>query len=308
MVVVVLPRFTQPRGAMRCIVAGGRDMVKTGQMTEVRQLTYQPPRRTSTPVETMSFATLRRLDNGSTQRADFHVLALVRGGRGRVSIDFEDHPLAPRDVVWIRPGVVHRWDDLGDLAGELVLFLPTAPITPGSRALEAAPSISACWTATGRAWPLIMAALGHLRLEAGAAEDARGGELPKLLLSALLLRLDAPSGAHGAENDVFRRFRHAVEEDFRAHHDVAHYGRRLGYSPRTLTRRVQAATGRSAKDYLCERLLLEAKRLLAHDRLSAARCGQRLGFPDASNFSAFFLREAGMRPGEWQTANLTGRP
>jgi glutamate/tyrosine decarboxylase-like PLP-dependent enzyme len=28
----------------------------------------------------------------------------------------------------------------------------------------------------------------------------------------------------------------------------------------------------------------------------------------ASNFSAFFLREAGVRPGAWQTANLAGRP
>jgi AraC-like DNA-binding protein len=34
----------------------------------------------------------------------------------------------------------------------------------------------------------------------------------------------------------------------------------------------------------------------------------RAGLPDASNFSAFFLRETGVRPGAWQTANLAGRP
>jgi AraC family transcriptional regulator, transcriptional activator of pobA len=104
-------------------------------------------------------------------------------------------------------------------------------------------------------------------------------------------------------NDAFLRFRYATEEDFRAHHDVAHYARRLGYSPRTLSRAVHAATGRSAKDYLCERVLLEAKRLLAHDHLSQAQCGQRLGFSDAANFSAFFLRETGLRPGAWQRAH-----
>jgi AraC-like DNA-binding protein len=283
-------------------------MVKNGHVTAIRQLTYQPPQGAPAPVETMSFAMLRRLNDGSTQRGDFHVLALVRRGRGRVSIDFSDHPLAARNVVWIRPGMVHRWDNLGDLAGDLVLFVPNAPITPGSRDLAADPSTSACWTATDQAWPLITAALGHLRLEAGATQDTRTGELLSLLLSALLLRLNPPTGADRAENDTFHRFRNAVEEDFRAHHDVAHYGRRLGYSPRTLSRSVQTATGRSAKDYLCERLLLEAKRLLAHDRLSPARCRQRLGFPDASNFSAFFLREAGVRPGAWQTANLAGRP
>jgi AraC family transcriptional activator of pobA len=283
-------------------------MVKNGHVTAIRQLTYQPPREAPAPVETMSFAMLRRLNDGSTQRGDFHVVAVVCRGRGRVSIDFSDHPLVARNVVWIRPGVVHRWDNLGDLAGDLVLFVPTAPITPGSRDLAADLSTSACWAATDTVWPLITAALGHLRLEAGATQDTRTGELLGLLLSALLLRLDPPTGADRAENDIFHHFRNAVEEDFRVHHDVAHYGRRLGYSPRTLSRSVQAATGRSAKDYLCERLLLEAKRLLAHDRLSPARCGQRLGFPDASNFSAFFLREAGVRPGAWQTANLAGRP
>jgi AraC family transcriptional activator of pobA len=201
-----------------------------------------------------------------------------------------------------RPGVVHRWDDIGGLSGDLVLFVPTAPVTPAARDVAADPGTAACWTVTDPAWPLITAALGHLRLEAGAPQDNRTRELPSLLLSALLLRLDPPTGTGRARDDVFRRFRDAVEEDFRGHHDVTHYARRLGYSARTLSRHVRAATGRSAKDYLCERLALEAKRLLAHDRLSPARCGHRLGFADVANFSAFFLREVGIRPGAWQQA------
>lgn len=283
-------------------------MVKNGHVTVIRQLTYQPPRTASVAVETMSFQRLRQLDDGSTQRGDFHVLAVIRRGTGRVSIDFSEHSLARRNVVWIRPGVVHRWDDIGDLSGDLVLFVPTAPITPGSRDLAADPSTSACWVARDTVWPLITAALGHLSLEADTMQDTRTGELLGLLLSALLLRLAPPAGIDRAQSDIFRRFRAAVEEDFRVHRDLTHYGRRLGYSPRTLSRSVRAATGHTAKHYLCERLVLEAKRLLAHDRLSPARCGQRLGFPDASNFSAFFLREVGVRPGAWQTVNLAGRP
>jgi AraC family transcriptional regulator, transcriptional activator of pobA len=89
--------------------------------------------------------------------------------------------------------------------------------------------------------------------------------------------------------------------------DVAHYARRLGYSARTLSRGVHAAIGRSAEDYLCERLLLEAKRLLAHDKLSQAQCGQRPGFTDAENFSAFSLRETGLRPRAWLRANVVLR-
>ena len=272
-------------------------------MPEVRQLAYQPPGGTFAPVETMSFATLRRLNDGSTQRADFHVLTVVRRGRGEVSMDFSRHRLAARSVTWLPPGVVHRWSDIAGLAGDIVLFVPTAPVTPASRDLAGGLMTGACWTAADRAWPLITIALAHLRLESGAPTGTVSVELASLLLSALLLRLDPPGAPGRSANDAFLRFRQAAEADFRRHHDVAHYARRLGYSPRTLSRVVHAATGQSAKDYLCERLLLEAKRLLAHDRLSQAQCGQRLGFSDAANFSAFFLRETGLRPGAWLRAN-----
>lgn len=65
---------------------------------------------------------------------------------------------------------------------------------------------------------------------------------------------------------------------------------------------MRQATGRTAKAYLVERLVLEAKRLLAHERLTAARCAGVLGFPDASNFSVFFHKATGERPGAWQAA------
>jgi AraC family transcriptional activator of pobA len=87
------------------MVDDGRDVVKTGRVTAIRQLAYIPAREALTPVETMSFATLSRMNDGSTQRGDFHVIAAVLGGRGRVSIDFAEHPLSARDLVWIRPGV-----------------------------------------------------------------------------------------------------------------------------------------------------------------------------------------------------------
>ena len=56
----------------------------------------------------MSFQTLRRLNDGATQRGDFHVLGIIRRGHGSVSADFSAHTLTPRTVVLIGPGVVHQ--------------------------------------------------------------------------------------------------------------------------------------------------------------------------------------------------------
>ncbi len=271
-------------------------MVNSGQV--IRQQRYSPPDPARGQIEVMSFPALRRMNPGLTQRGDFFVLGLVRRGSGTVTADFSDHDLAARTVTLIPPGTVHRWGEIDGIEGDLVLFVPTAP-TPAARAAIDA-SIAHCWIAPEPTWPLIQAAVKHLRLELDHARRHDG--ILNLLLSALLLRLEPPAPVDEGGREIFQVFRAQVEKGFRRHHDVEFYAQTLGYAPRTLSRAAQAATGRSAKAYLNERLLLEAKRLLAHEGLSAARCADRLGFRDASNFSAFFLRESGIRPGAWQAS------
>jgi len=271
-------------------------MVKTGLMTVVRHMTYQPAGSPAASVETMTFERLREMNDGGTQRADFHVLALVDAGRGSVTVDFVRHPLEPRSAVWVAPGAVHRWDDIAGVTGRIVLFVPAAPVTAATRELAASPDLVARWRIPDDDWPLVDIAGTHLVLEAEAAST----EIPGILLSALIARLRPPRGEAGPANPIFRLFRASVEAHFREHHDADYYARALGYAPRTLSRAAQQATGRTAKAYVVDRVILEAKRLLAHDGLTAAGCARALGFPDASNFSAFFLKATGMRPGAWK--------
>jgi AraC family transcriptional activator of pobA len=293
--------FIKPLQLRRGIGATGRPMVKTGHMTVIRQMTYQPVGRGASAVETMTFGRLRELNDGGTQRADFHVLAVIDAGYGAVTVDFFQHPLRARSAVWVAPGAVHRWDDIAGVAGQVVLFVPTAPVTRATRELVASPDPVAHWSIPDADWPFVDSARNHLLLEVTAPPGAPAG-LPEILLSALIARLCPPHTEARPANPVFRLFRSSVEAHFREHHDAGYYARALGYAPRTLSRAVQQATGRTAKAYIVDRIVLEAKRLLAHDRLTAARCASTLGFPDASNFSVFFQKATGIRPGAWQAA------
>jgi AraC-like DNA-binding protein len=103
----------------------------------------------------------------------------------------------------------------------------------------------------------------------------------------------------GTPDGTFDRFRARVDEDFRHHRDVGYYARVLGYAERTLTRTVIAATGGTAKAFIDQRVVLEAKRLLVYRRVTAAVVAAELGFADPSAFSVFFTRVAGLRPGAW---------
>lgn len=275
-------------------------MVQTGHMSPITQMRYLVPDPRGQRVETLTFERLRLMNDGGTQRADFHVLAFIDAGTGAVTVDFVQHHLSPGAAVWIAPGAVHRWEDVEELSGRLVLFVPTAPVTDASRALAAASGRQSAWIVAPDERPFVGAALDHLVLESSSETTDGAEELPAILLSALLARLRPPEEGPGVDNPLFLAFRALVEADFRVHHDAEHYARALGYAPRTLSRAVKRATGLTAKAYLLERIALEAKRLLAHERLTSATCAAALGFTDASNFSVFFRGATGERPGAWQ--------
>jgi NAD(P)-dependent dehydrogenase (short-subunit alcohol dehydrogenase family) len=50
-------------------------------------------------------------------------------------------------------------------------------------------------------------------------------------------------------------------------------------------------------DVLDDRVVLEAKRLLAHTGVAVTECARRTGFDDPANFSKFFRARAGLAPG-----------
>ena len=65
---------------------------------------------------------------------------------------------------------------------------------------------------------------------------------------------------------------------------------------KTLSRVCLAATGHPVKQVIDARVVLEAKRLLAHTDEPVARISRQLGFSEVTNFGKFFARRAGATP------------
>jgi AraC-like DNA-binding protein len=120
------------------------------------------------------------------------------------------------------------------------------------------------------------------------------------LLAVLVLRLahlTAPVGNPAPEPDATcLRFRDAVEKEFARTRRVENYAEALGYSARTLSRATLASAGLGAREFIDRRVVLEAKRLLAHSDQSAARIADRLGFSSATHFSKYFHQRTGQTP------------
>ena len=156
-------------------------------------------------------------------------------------------------------------------------------------------------------------------LERMAADSALGDDPYRLnaLLSAqfrvLMMRLHlAREAATSAEDRIdpailqrFRTYRTTVEREFRRWHKVSQYADQMGCSSRTLSRATLQVTDKSAKSFLVDRIVLEAKRLLAHTVLPVSTIGDQLGFDEATNFVKFFRRETGSPPGEFRKRHMS---
>ena len=67
-----------------------------------------------------------------------------------------------------------------------------------------------------------------------------------------------------------------------------------------------ALCGGSALDLVHERVLLEARRLLAYTEMPVARIAGELGFEDAAYFSRLFARKVGLAPAAYRRAAAMG--
>jgi AraC-like DNA-binding protein len=69
---------------------------------------------------------------------------------------------------------------------------------------------------------------------------------------------------------------------------VADYARAQHLSSNYLNEVIKSETGSSAKDWIQQRLLLEAKRLAQYSDLPAKEIAFSLGYEDVAHFSKFF--------------------
>ena len=289
-------------------------MFKIGQQ-RITEVPFRPAAGALPGLDVLPLARLARraaehgLDPRTPARAAFHHLLTVEEGTVRLTVDGEPLPVPPSAWLWIRPEQVYRFDEsLEHAQGTLILFQPGLldPATIAAAGVDPPYSRGPLLPTAQEAEPidrtlgLLMEAYG----ETGALRLDAQIELVRHLLAALVLRLShlyvRERGAREA-SEAFRAFHTAVERDFADSRTVADYARALGYSSRTLTRACLAAAGVTAKRYLDERIVLEARRLLFHTELPTSAVGERLGFPHHTAFSKFFRHHTGETPSDYRS-------
>lgn len=285
----------------------------------ITQICYAPPPGYDLDLEVFPVSVLRQRVGANrvqdTERIAFYMLIYVTDGRCKHMVDFELLDCAPGTLLVFQPGQVHRFDMTTDWQGWVLLYRPEFrrpmknPMSTSElevfQYLEDLPVLLAL---SDEEQQQVMTSITTMSEDAKSRADRVVlHALLRSQLYTLLIRLYLIQSCRRQLERVsplgvrhFKRYRSAVEQEFHRWHQVSDYAKFLGCSEKTLGRATLEVAGMSAKTYLAQRIVLEAKRLLAHTNLSIALIADTLGFDEATNFVKFFRRETGCSPGSFR--------
>ena len=108
----------------------------------------------------------------------------------------------------------------------------------------------------------------------------------------------------GPDLDYTLLFRDLLESNYLKFKTVSKYANLICISEKRLGRATAKVLGKSPKEIINDRILLEAKRLLVHTNLSIKEIGQELGFEDPAYFVRYFKKSTTTTPIEFKETYL----
>lgn len=100
--------------------------------------------------------------------------------------------------------------------------------------------------------------------------------------------------------NLIRKFNLLVEASFKSEHAVSFYASQLFKSPKTLSNLFALYNHKSPSQVIQERILIEAKRLLAYTDKPVKAITYELGFEDMPHFSNFFKKHMKQSPQDFR--------
>ncbi len=108
----------------------------------------------------------------------------------------------------------------------------------------------------------------------------------------------------GANFDYTLLFRDLLENNYTKLKSVNDYAKLIFISEKRLGQATTKVLGKSPKEIINDRILLEAKRLLVHTNSSIKEIGQELGFEDPAYFVRYFKKNTKTTPVEFRKTYL----
>ncbi|WP_439582599.1 helix-turn-helix domain-containing protein [Dyadobacter bucti] len=253
------------------------------------------------------------LPTDTPHRHTYYEILFIEEGQGFHEIDFHSYNIQGAGLHFLTPGQVHLLTFSSSFQGYIVAFSEDfyTFYNPASISLSQLSffqpvrrqPIITLTSAEIKYFHNIMENMVTDHLSAETDQALIGKYLGLLLQKCSFLAqkdvLPVESGANTIP-EIVGRFQEMVEKNFREMHEVQQYAQELSVSPDYLSKIVRKFLGISSQEYILDKLLLEAKRLLVFTNLSGKEIAYHIHLEDPSYFSRIFKKKTGLTPNEYR--------
>ncbi len=242
-------------------------------------------------------------------RHHFYTYILVTGGSGSHDIDFQNYDLVPNRLFLIAPDQVHAWNELRKVKGFVVLFNDSfMALSKGRKMMSAWPLFrhnQSCYFDLSQAETEKWTEEFLFMEEESLNPDEFSRDAIFYSISSLLVRASRLSRGHDKHTassgmDFLFHFQELIEKHFIELKTPKEYADLMNITPNYLNSLSKAKSGKAAGELIRQRILLEAKRSLAHTQLSVSEVAFKLGFQDNSYFGRYFKKYTNLTPLEFK--------
>jgi len=145
----------------------------------------------------------------------------------------------------------------------------------------------------------------ELRLRRDGYREAALSHLTLLLVELSRLATDVVEDLRVRDEPLLAGVFGFIDERYREPISLRDVARAVGLTPGHLTTVVGRKTGRTVLEWIAERRMAEARRLLVETDLTVGEVGRRVGYADERYFARMFRRGHGATPLGWRRS---GRP
>lgn len=239
-------------------------------------------------------------------------ILFFEAGSGFHEIDFHTYAIQAPCIHFVAPGKVHLLTPTEDCIGYIITF-PQEYSAFYGQGKDLDPMKSGRWS---KEWPnaiLDLSDASHTYfsnlLENMLSDYLHGAEEKNNVLAAYLhiflgkcrlLAGGVQTEAPEPSNDIAGRFQELVEKHYKEMHSVQQYSDLLSVTADYLGKAIRKSLNVTASDYILDRLLLEAKRLIVFTNLTSKEIAYKLHIEDPSYFSRMFKRKTGLSPNEYR--------
>lgn len=255
------------------------------------------------------------ISHGNPHVLSYYDITLLTGGKGTFSLDNLKFDFTPGRIIFSSPGQVRYWDIEAMPTGYVLIF-EEAFLTSFLNDIHFIDNLkyfhnyttSPEITISSDEQQFLIQLFQNIEQEI-ATFDRSDTHILKALLYQSLIWLNRkytciyPENTLNEINRHILMFRKLVESNFISHHNVSFYAGKLNITQGHLNDLCRKYLGVGAKQFIQNRIMTEAKKLICFTGSSVTEVASNLGFEDPSYFVRKFSKVTGQTPLNYRRKN-----